>query len=339
MKEWVELNNSRKDENMKGIYKDWTIKIEDSSPILGICIPTYNRASILRNNLIRVIKVVERYKLPIYISDNCSTDNTTEVVFEMKTLYKNIVYSKNKENLGVDRNFEKVLKLCDEPYAWLLGDDDTIDSDIKIIMEILADKKPDILMLGEDDRIKSGIYEDKLWILNKLGLQMTWMSGNLISREIINDADFERYYDTQFIHAGIILDYIGRRGGRIYYIYNRHVDRMRPRHVAYDDKILEIYAKGWTELLMRLPGFSYQEKLYQCVIRTKQTGMLNNKILLSLRSQGYLNLNDLNKYGNYIRLYNKSPYLVLYLICIFPISVARFLRKLYKLWQIRLRNV
>lgn len=299
--------------------------------VLGICIPTYNRAEILKDNITNIIKYIGNYGIPIYISDNCSTDNTTEIVNIIKETYPNIIYSKNDKNLGSDKNFEIVLKMCQESYAWLLGDDDTIDSDIRPILEILKLKNPDVMVLGTDKNISEGIYSDKFWILNQLSLQMTWLSGNIIANRLIRDFDFKRYYDTHFIHAGTILDYIGRVDDiSLLYNFNHYVRYMRAGYVAYADKILEIYAKGWTEVIIKLPGFSFEEKLKQCRYRTKRTGMLNNRILLSMRAQGCLNHKKLREYRNYIKLYNNSPYFLLFIISIFPRNISKVLRKLYK---------
>jgi len=307
-------------------------------PIMGICIPTYNRASILKDNLINIVKTIGRYQIPIYISDNCSTDNTKEMVLEMQHQYPNIFYSKNDENYGVDRNIEIAFKLCRQEYAWLLGDDDTINNDISKIIQVLSEIQPDVLVLGIEKNVKEGLYTDKLKVLYDITYQMTWMSGDIIATKLLEDFDFKRYYGTNFVHSGAILDYIGRFDTNLYYLNNEYVSIMRPGFVAYNDRILEIYAKGWTELIMRLPGFSYEEKLKQCILRTKKSGMLNNKILLSLRAQGYLNLQILKEYQNYIALYNKSPYILLCAISAFPIKVSAMLRKIYKVFYKRKIN-
>ena len=46
---------------------------------LSICIPTYNRAKFLDENLSKTIPICRKFKIPIYISDNDSKDNTFEV--------------------------------------------------------------------------------------------------------------------------------------------------------------------------------------------------------------------------------------------------------------------
>ena len=78
------------------------------SKILSICIPIYNRASWLSECLDLLLSEIGHRGIPIYISDNSSTDNTMEVVSKFKKKYPFVYYEKNEANLGYQRNFEKV---------------------------------------------------------------------------------------------------------------------------------------------------------------------------------------------------------------------------------------
>lgn len=94
--------------------------------LLGICIPTYNRSDYLRKCLLVLINQVQKYELPIYISDNASTDNTKSMIEELRDQYPNIYYLRNIENIGLYRNILNVIKLAKTDYVWLMGDDDAI---------------------------------------------------------------------------------------------------------------------------------------------------------------------------------------------------------------------
>ncbi len=302
--------------------------------ILSICIPTYNRRDQLKENLENLIPIISKYEIPVIISDNCSTDDTKDVVLKARGKYPYIVYSCNEENIGMDRNFDKVLKLAQTEYAWLLGDDDTIRKDVYPILEKLQKEKPDLLFLGDPKvvgDIKEGIYEDKEIILYKFATGgLSWISADIFSRNMIEKSEFERYHGTGFAHLGAILDYAGLHGMRLCYLKNDYVEMLRPGFVAYISHIMEIYARGWSELVFRLPGFTYEEKLKHFRKRTEISGMLNNKVLLSAHSQGAFTCKDLKENYQYIKLYNRSPYWVLLLISVFPKKIGLLLRKLYK---------
>ena len=95
--------------------------------LLTICIPTYKRAKELDYSLScfeRELKTVDASLLEFFISDNCSPDNTGEVVDKYIKKGLPIIYSRNDTNIGPDNNFLKCFYAAKSKYLWLLGDDD-----------------------------------------------------------------------------------------------------------------------------------------------------------------------------------------------------------------------
>ncbi len=94
---------------------------------LSICIPTYNRPYHLSNCLASILKA--RYfttqDFQVCISDN-SQDCLSQQVVEVYKDRLNIKYHRNKCNIGIPRNFLKVVSLSDAQFVWLLGDDDLL---------------------------------------------------------------------------------------------------------------------------------------------------------------------------------------------------------------------
>ncbi|PCI37852.1 MAG: hypothetical protein COB50_03240, partial [Thiotrichales bacterium] len=115
---------------------------------LSICIPTYNRAEYLPMLLDSIIKQVKDHKLvEICISDNASTDNTKELINEYKKKYKNIKYYCSPNNMGVERNFLKVIDIAAGKYCWLMGSDDCLmDNSVLYILEKIAQHDVDIIL-------------------------------------------------------------------------------------------------------------------------------------------------------------------------------------------------
>ena len=89
--------------------------------LLSICIPTYNHAEPLRKSLEAMIPQARQHNIPIYISDNASTDNTAEIVESFRKTYRYIYFSSNKENLGVDQNMINAARMASSKYAWVTG--------------------------------------------------------------------------------------------------------------------------------------------------------------------------------------------------------------------------
>ncbi len=94
---------------------------------LSICIPTYNRATHLANCLNSIIScsLNSDIAFQICISDNHSTDDTESVVKHAQS-FIDIKYHKNEINIGMSRNFLKVVSMADNDFVWMIGDDDLL---------------------------------------------------------------------------------------------------------------------------------------------------------------------------------------------------------------------
>ena len=97
------------------------------APLVTIGIPTYNRADgYLRQALDSALK--QTYpNCEIIVSDNCSTDNTSELVGSRST--ERLRYFRHAKNIGANGNFNFCLEQARGDYFLLLHDDDLIDSD------------------------------------------------------------------------------------------------------------------------------------------------------------------------------------------------------------------
>jgi len=93
--------------------------------LLSICIPTFNRAKHLDNCLSSILTALRDVELEVEvcISDNCSTDNTEQIVLNSKLP---VIYKKNSENIGIARNFLSAVGLASGEFVWLIGDDDLL---------------------------------------------------------------------------------------------------------------------------------------------------------------------------------------------------------------------
>lgn len=100
--------------------------MENKQPLLSICIPTYNRASILENTLKTYVNDTDFDEtVEIVISDNCSTDETHEVGIRYSQLYKNVKYYRNEVNVR-DKNFYLVMGRATGKYVKLNNDTVTL---------------------------------------------------------------------------------------------------------------------------------------------------------------------------------------------------------------------
>ena len=95
--------------------------------LLSICIPTYNRKDRLKTLLDYLCKLVSS-DIDIIVIDNASTDGTLEMMTEFVEKY-DVLYFRNKENLGHDGNYIRLIEegKKNSHYSLWLGDDDWVD--------------------------------------------------------------------------------------------------------------------------------------------------------------------------------------------------------------------
>lgn len=99
-------------------------------PLLSICIPTYNRSIYLKKSIESIMTQNEfkTKQVEIVISDNASTDNTSQVGQYYAKQYENILYYRNTENIH-DKNFSmalsrgngKLRRLCNDTLCFKEG--------------------------------------------------------------------------------------------------------------------------------------------------------------------------------------------------------------------------
>jgi abequosyltransferase len=199
---------------------------------IGICIPTYNRAFYL-DRLLQSLSIEARQNanIRIFISDNCSSDETEEIIMtHAKSI--DVRYKVNKHNLGADQNFIQAMRMADTDYVWLLGSDDLAHSDsVKLISSKIDKWMPDI-MIGSrfefednnpenlrlrkwssqvgDQIIDSGDKEAMqryFKSLDSIGGAFSYLSSIVYKRSCLNldDPSILDYYGTAYSHTYVLL--------------------------------------------------------------------------------------------------------------------------------------
>jgi len=94
--------------------------------LVSIALCTYNGGAYLREQLDSIVN--QSYSpIELIAVDDCSTDNTLDILKEYAAKYPFIKVFVNPENLGYIRNFEKALQLCNGDFIALSDQDDIWD--------------------------------------------------------------------------------------------------------------------------------------------------------------------------------------------------------------------
>lgn len=303
---------------------------------LSVVIPTYNRADFLNYSLEVHIPMLKEHNIPLYISDNASTDHTSKVVSNWMKEYKFLYYSKNETNIGTDANFEKALMIPDSEYVWLLGDTykiprDSIEYLLKTILNEFSIYDMFILNLANKLNIESQIYTNENKLLNELGAIMSCSAINIYKKNLINNADFKRYFKTNFIQTGIIFEYISNKKFQVKWLKEHSItslsnEKLKKTNWSSSSKAFEIACKDWSNLVMSFPPSYKLENKMKCIMdfgKANASGVFTIKGLAFLRSKGLLNSVTLKKYKIFFPLTINYSFFIIFLISIFPKSLIR----------------
>ncbi len=97
----------------------------NSRPLFTVIIPTLNRANTLRESL-RTVALQDFDRMEIVVSDNCSTDNTKDIVEELKRDLPMLRYVCPERRLSMSSHWEFAFSHAHGQYVTYVGDDDGI---------------------------------------------------------------------------------------------------------------------------------------------------------------------------------------------------------------------
>jgi abequosyltransferase len=188
-----------------------------NSPLLSICIPSYNRADLLAECLRSILLSAKGYEeqLEIIVADNASTDHTRDVVVSFQKKFPQLIYFRHESNIGGERNFRHVASMATGEYIWVCGDDDRIavlaiehvinriQASFDLIVcnysmwtkDFSACINPAVL--DKADRI----FTDKNDLLATLGLNVGYISSVIIRKSLffkLPAEEYESYVDFGF---------------------------------------------------------------------------------------------------------------------------------------------
>ena len=91
--------------------------------LVSICVPTYKRVEYLLQSLdiLELASRVSEVEIVICDNDPSPYNETKDLIKRYNNL--NIVYMKNSENIGIDRNMIRTIEIASGKYCFWLGED------------------------------------------------------------------------------------------------------------------------------------------------------------------------------------------------------------------------
>jgi glycosyltransferase involved in cell wall biosynthesis len=204
----------------------------DKTPEITTVIPTYRRPRLLKRAITSAAGQ-EGVDARIAVFDNCSGDDTSEVVSMLAQRYPQVIYHSHSHNLGAVANFEFGVRSVDTPFFSILSDDDyLLPGFYRRALTGLAAHPEAMFWVGTtlnvdergtiwDARIarwpRAGIYVPPDGVMAMTGgMAPTW-TGILFRREVLELAGF---IDPETVGPSD-LDYTLRLGARFPYLLER----------------------------------------------------------------------------------------------------------------------
>lgn len=250
--------------------------------LLSICIPTKNRAKILAESLKSIVSqsiFLNSNDIEIIISDNASTDNTSDIVNLFIEQYPGkIRYYKNEVDFG-GKNFEialgygrgELLKLANDSLSWLPG---SLEMIIKII-HYTIDNKPPIFFLNNSKSLESSIitFKDVAQFMELCSYYVTWIGGFSIWKSKFESFnDFSRCVDLLLPQTDVFLRTINESSFGV--ISNTQIVKIITVGRKGGYNIAEVFGRNYLKILS-----DYTHCISESIMATLKRDIFENHIL------------------------------------------------------------
>ena len=239
-------------------------------PAVTTVIPTYRRPQLLRRAITSALQQ-EGVDVRVAVFDNCSGDETGEVVATLAQQYPQVRYHCHANNIGAIANFDYGVRSVDTPFFSILSDDDyLLPGFYRRAIDGLS-AHPDAMFwagitLNVDERgiiwdarvgrwAREGMFLPPEGAMAMMGgMAPTW-TGVLFRREVLALAGFT---DREAVGPGD-LDYMLRLGARFPFLVEKHPAAvfMLNSDAFSTTQPLSAFWPGWLRMLdnmERLPG-------------------------------------------------------------------------------------
>lgn len=181
------MNTEKKNDNIK----------------ISIIIPVYNTEKYI-SRCIKSIVEQELKNYEIIIIDDCSIDNSYQILEDWEGEFSQIKLFQNEKNMGAGFTKNKGLKLCTGKYICFVDSDDWIKKDcLKKLLELAEKTNCDAIYYGEDLR-KEGQICNSDDIVEKLIVKKTYANGIQLFEKMLDDKKVTVSACHYFIRRGAI---------------------------------------------------------------------------------------------------------------------------------------
>lgn len=191
------------------------------TPLLSICIATYNRAEYIGETLDSIIPQLTD-DVELLVVDGASTDNTEQVIHAYMEQSDCLRYVRLPKKGGVDQDYDTSVELAHGEMCWLFTDDDLIKPGAVTAVQTAVKQGHALIVVNAEmrnrdmshiferrripikaDRTYAGSEMEKLFI-DALDY-LSFIGGVVIRRSVWLNRERDKYIGSDFIHVGVIF--------------------------------------------------------------------------------------------------------------------------------------
>lgn len=273
-----------------------------SSSNLAIAIATYNRSEILRDNILYMLPKLMEQNIPIYISDDSNNNDTQIAIDTIKNDYPLIHYRRNHSRLGHDANYMATVTWPETEYVWYLGDSMIFDINTLGLILDAVQHGPDFIFLnshGGRASFTPGFIDNESEFLSQNIWHLTLTGSTIYQRKYCDWLKTKSEHVAKypnFIQIGCLLDYCHEHQGRFYGLPSINIEPNRKKTSYWQNNAIKVFAHDWLHTIEASKIFTEQQKKEVIYSHSKNTGLFGVKSLFSMRAEGNLDKETLNKY-------------------------------------------
>lgn len=234
----------------------------NKQPLLSICIPTWNRSKLLSISLksfSEQLSSIDVAEIEIFVSDNCSDDDTPQVVQSFIEQGLPITYNRNPENIGAAKNFIKCMQWASGKYIWLLGDDDILKKGaLAYLLPILKNNDFGTVHIRGGEKKKKvpekQIFDNVETFFCTMSFMVTFMSGCIFLKDAVPLVkDLEKYIPTHLLQVPVyITSSLSRRQNIIVWksLLESGLDSSNNGGYNFYQVFVESYLDIWNEFVL-----------------------------------------------------------------------------------------
>jgi glycosyltransferase involved in cell wall biosynthesis len=186
-----------------------------------VCISTYERGAFIGETLDSILRQMTT-DVELLVVDGVSSDDTLRVISETASRHPELRYFRESKNSGADADYDKAVGYATGDYCWLMTDDDLLmPGAVRRVLEAI-ESGPDLVIANSEvwnvdftQRLETprlAIAADteydatrKEQFFVQTANYLSFIGSVVIKRELWRARDRVSYYESLFVHVGVIF--------------------------------------------------------------------------------------------------------------------------------------